>query len=167
MSIQILRLGPGDSALAEQLFAVMAVAFEEEAGELGPGYVSALLADGSFWVYAALADDEIAGGLTAHVLPMTRARENELMIYDFAVRKENQRTGVGRALLTQVVSDAAAGGIASVFVSAENVDEHALAFYQALGGEADPCTIFTFGTAASGTGSFDTAAPGSTPGAGQ
>lgn len=147
MDTEIVKLGADDSALAQQLFELMACIFEEDAVRLGQDYVLELLSKDSFWAYAALLNGEIVGGLTAHVLPMTRARSRELMVYDLAVRQESQRTGVGRTLMLAAIADAAAAGIGSVFVAAENVDEHAVAFYQALGGDPAPCTIFTFETA--------------------
>lgn len=147
MDTQVVRLGSSDVAVGQELFALMARVFEEETSELGPDYVAALLGDDSFWAYAALSDGEILGGLTAHVLPMTRSMENELMIYDLAVSESHQRSGVGSALVLRAVADATKSGINSVVVPAEDVDEHALAFYQALGADATDCTFFTFNAA--------------------
>lgn len=155
MGTRLVRLGPDDAARAQGLFTLMARVFDEEAMELGPDYVSRLLADGSFWAYAALLNGEMVGGLTAHVLPMTRAKASELMVYDLAVRQENQRQGVGRALMLRAVADAAAAGMGAVFVPAENVDVHAVDFYRALGAEPAACTVFTFDTSAAAPGSTD------------
>jgi aminoglycoside 3-N-acetyltransferase I len=46
--------------------------------------------------------------------------------------------------MTALVEAAAAAGIASVFVTADTSDRHALDFYRALGGTAAPATMFTF-----------------------
>lgn len=94
---------------------------------------------------AAFLDETLAGGITAHTLPMTRSESSEIFIYDLAVREEHQRRGVGRALVTRLRADAAAAGIDDTFVPADDQDSHALDFYRALGGEASPVTIFTFG----------------------
>ena len=86
----------------------------------------------------------IVGGLTAHTWPMTRAEQSEIFIYDIAVRKDQQRKGVGRRLVTALLESAVASGIDDVFVAADNDDSHALDFYRALGGVASPVTMFTF-----------------------
>jgi len=50
----------------------------------------------------------IVGGLTAHTWPMTRAEQSEIFIYDIAVRKDQQRKGVGRRLVTALLESAVA-----------------------------------------------------------
>ncbi|MGL3807941.1 GNAT family N-acetyltransferase [Paeniglutamicibacter sp. R2-26] len=146
MSRQIVRLGGTDTKRATTLFALMAEVFEEPAPALDRDYVSALLADSSFWAYAVIVDGEVCGGITAHVLPMTRSMDNELMIYDLAVGVEHQRTGLGRQLMQAVIDDAASAGIATVFVPAEAADDHAVEFYKAQGGVRMDCVIFSFET---------------------
>ncbi len=130
------------------MFAMMAEVFREP-GEapgksLSDAYVDRLLARPDFWAIAALAGDEVVGGVTAHTLPMTRAECSEIFIYDIAVRSDQQRKGVGRQLMTALRESAAGMGIHDVFVPADNDDLHALEFYRALGGVAAPVTHFTF-----------------------
>jgi aminoglycoside 3-N-acetyltransferase I len=143
--IRIVRLQTADIPLARATFAVMAEVFEEAPPlTLSDGYLARLLARPDFWALAALSGLDPVGGLTAHVLPMTRGETSELFIYDVAVRAHHQRRGIGRALMTALREDAARAGIASVFVPADNEDAHALDFYRALGGAAAAVTIFTF-----------------------
>jgi aminoglycoside 3-N-acetyltransferase I len=143
-SIRSQRLSAGDRDLARALFSLMAEVFEEEGEPLGDGYLDRLLAREEFWALAALDGDQIVGGLTAHVLPMTSAETAELFIYDVAVRRDRQRSGVGRRLIGDLRERAAAAGIEIMFVPADNDDAHALDFYRALGGVASPVTFFTF-----------------------
>jgi aminoglycoside 3-N-acetyltransferase I len=75
---------------------------------------------------------------------MTRRESRELFIYDLAVHADYQRRGIGRALVETLRVLGSAEGIDVTFVPADNEDDHALAFYEALGGEAAPVTIFTF-----------------------
>ncbi len=138
------RLKPEDRDLARELFHVLAEVFGQECEALSDGYVNRLLAREDFWAIAALADDQIVGGLTAHTLPMTTAESSEVFLYDIAVRRNHQRTGVGRRLVDELQEQAAASGIKLVFVAADHEDVHALDFYRALGGTASPVTIFTF-----------------------
>jgi aminoglycoside 3-N-acetyltransferase I len=138
------RLTADDRELSRRLFAMMAEVFETPAADLSDAYLDTLLARPEFWAMAALSGDEVVGGVTAHVLPMTRAQTSELFIYDVAVRVDYQRRGVGRQLLTKLLEAASAAGIPEAFVPADDEDTHALDFYRALGGVAAPVTIFTF-----------------------
>jgi aminoglycoside 3-N-acetyltransferase I len=131
--------------LARALFSLMAEVFEEECEPLGDGYLDRLLSRQEFWALAALDGGQIVGGVTAHVLPMTSTETSELFIYDVAVRRDRQRSGVGRRLIADLRDQAAAAGIEVLFVPADNDDTHALDFYRALGGVASPVTLFTFG----------------------
>lgn len=137
------RLGPGDEAVARELFALMAAVFEEDEDPAAPADVASLLRREDFWALAAMGD-VVVGGLTAHALPMTRNRSTELFIYDLAVRADRQRRGTGRALVTELRSLANEAGIATVFVPADDEDTHALDFYRAVGGVPSPVTFFTF-----------------------
>lgn len=134
----------GDRDLARELFAMMAEVFREEHDHLGDDYLDALLSRESFWAIAALAGDEVVGGLTAHTLPMTRAESSEIFIYDVAVRGDRQRRGIGRLLMESLREAAAASGSHELFVPADNDDLHALDFYRVLGGVPSPVTFFTF-----------------------
>lgn len=142
--IEVRRLGATDTALAQQTLTLMAAVFDEPSGSLSAAYVSSLLARPEFWVLAATRQGVPIGGVTAHVLPMTRHEAAELFIYDLAVDPAHQRRGVGRALVEALRTQAAAHGIAVAFVAADNEDTHALDFYRALGATATPVTIFTF-----------------------
>src|ERR1700722_5940580 len=93
----------------------------------------------------ALDGEEVVGGLTAHALPMARAPEAELFIYDLAVRADRQRLGIGRALVLTTLDRAKAEGLRVAFVPADDEDTHAIAFYRAIGGRSSPATFFTFG----------------------
>lgn len=139
------RLGTGDRALAQRLFELLAEVFEEGRTALGDSYVEGLLARADFWVIAAFDGAELVGGLTAHVLPMTRSESAELFIYDIAVRADHQRRGVGRRLVADLRSRGADAGVHVTFVAADDEDTHALDFYRALGGNPSPVTIFDFG----------------------
>jgi aminoglycoside 3-N-acetyltransferase I len=142
--VQIRRLRVGDRDLARRLFAVMADVFEEPREQLSDDYVDDLLAREAFWAIAALAGDEVVGGLTAHSLPMTRTESAEVFMYDVAVRADRQRQGIGRQLVTALCAAATDAGFGDVFVPVDSADEHALDFYRALAGVPAPVTIFTF-----------------------
>lgn len=138
------RLGRGDLARAGATFRLMAEVFGEGDGVLSDAYLERLLARDDFWAFAALADDEVIGGLTAHVLMMTRQEGLELMVYDIAVHPDHQRRGVGRNLVDELRRVGREADIDTVFVLADDDDAHALDFYRALGATATPVTMFDF-----------------------
>ena len=140
----IRRLAAGDRELARTTFAMMADVFEERRHPLPDDYVDALLARADFWALAAVDDDGPVGGITAHVLPMTRSPSRELFVYDVAVREDRQRRGIGRAMLVELGAQAGREGIASVFVAVADEDVHAMDFYRAVGGAESPVTMFSF-----------------------
>jgi len=142
----IRRLCAGDEGIARELFTMMAEVFDGagRSETLDFDHVRDLLTRGEFFAVAAIDRGVVVGGVTGHVLPMTRSRSSELFIYDLAVRVDCQRQGIGRALLTALREMAVAEGITTSFVATDNDDGHALSFYRAVGGEASPVTIFTF-----------------------
>ena len=142
--IHIARLTGNEIERARELFLMVAEVFETERMPLSDAYLARLLGRPEFWAFAAWSDGRMIGGLTAHTLPLTRVEEWEVFLYDIAVMPEYQRRGVGRRLVEALREQAAAEGITTVWVPADNEDTHALDFYQALGGEAAPVTIFTF-----------------------
>jgi aminoglycoside 3-N-acetyltransferase I len=142
--MQIRRLVPTDLELARATFVMMAAVFDEPRRPLPDDYLHALLARADFWALAAVEDGEPLGGITAHVLPMTRSPSRELFVYDVAVREDHQRQGIGRAMLVELCAQAARAEIASVFVAVADEDVHAMDFYRGVGGAASPVTLFSF-----------------------
>lgn len=144
--LKLRRLRTGDEDVAAGMFAMMSAVFDEggEVERLDLDYVRRLLARADFLAVAAVEGRVVVGGVTGHVLPMTRSRSSELFIYDLAVRVDRQRRGVGRALVAAIRGMAAAEGIGTSFVAADDEDTHALAFYRAIGGDGAPVTMFSF-----------------------
>jgi len=142
--IRIERLTLHDIERARELFLIIANVFETECRPGSDSYLTRILARPEFWAIAASVDGQIVGGLTAHTLPLTRLEEWEIFLYDIAVLPQYQRQGLGRQLVNALREQAAAEGITTTWVPADNEDTHALDFYRALGGEPVPVTIFTF-----------------------
>ncbi|WP_161884337.1 GNAT family N-acetyltransferase [Deinococcus alpinitundrae] len=138
------RLQAGDREQASALFTLMAEVFDEEAQPLSAAYLNQLLNRETFWAIGAFDGEQVLGGVTAHTLPMTRNETAEIFIYDLAVDPAFQRQGIGRRLISELRTQAAAVGINVLFVPADNEDLEALEFYRALGAQASPVTFFTF-----------------------
>jgi len=143
-NLRTVRLTPADIEMARRLFLLMAEVFEEPTEPLGDSYIEQLLNRPEFWAMAAVVEDQLVGGVTAHAIPMTTSESSELFVYDIAVRADVQRQGIGRALMTALRAATTAEGIGDMFVPADNEDTHALDFYRGLGGVPTPVTFFTF-----------------------
>lgn len=143
MTISIRRLTVSDVADAQTVTKIMADTFDEGTGSSATR-LARLLQDSRFWLYGAFVDDVAVGGLTAHVVPITRQDGDEIFIYDIAVQPSHQRLGIGTELIQAVVKAGKDSGHLAVFVPADNEDRHALDFYRAIGGEAQPVTFFNF-----------------------
>jgi aminoglycoside 3-N-acetyltransferase I len=141
--LKIRRLKPIESSCAASITCVIATTFGEGYGT-SPERIAKLLLEDKFWLFGAFDGDIPVGGLTAHVLPMTREDGDELFIYDIAILPSYQRQGVGRQLIVAVLEAARAQGILSTFVPADNDDGHALDFYRSVGGLEQPVTFFNF-----------------------
>ncbi|MEL6373415.1 MAG: GNAT family N-acetyltransferase [Pseudomonadota bacterium] len=144
METVIRKLGATDIELAQSVFAVMASVFEEPLRSVSRKYVADLLSRPDLFVVAGLVDGKPISGLTAFKLPLTRSETAEMFVYDVAVLAAYQRHGIGRRLMQEVRSLAAAEGIATTWVPAEDEDDHALDFYRSIGGNPSSVTIFTF-----------------------
>jgi aminoglycoside 3-N-acetyltransferase I len=142
--IQVIQLSPAHRETAKKVFKMMAEVFGEEITALSDQYVDRLLEREGFWALAALVGDDVVGGITAHTLPMTRAEQSELFVYDIAVAPGRQRQGIGRRLVRELRELAAKAGIRDVFVLADHEDTDALDFYRALDGVPSPVTLFLF-----------------------
>ena len=104
-----------------------------------------LLARPQFWAFAAICDERVVGGLTAHTLMMTAFEGAEVFLYDIAIDPAYQRRGFGQRLVQTLRREAHSLGISTVFVPAADEDTRALDFYRALGGTATKVTFFEFG----------------------
>jgi aminoglycoside 3-N-acetyltransferase I len=144
MPVRIQRLSATDLAAAQATCAVMQEVFEEPPPVLTDAYLGGLLASEAFLLLAAFDGQRVVGGLTAHVLPMTRTMTSELFVYDLAVSPAHHRRGIGRALVHHAHQWATERGIGTLFVPVDAEDDEAIAFYRAIGGHGSPVELFVF-----------------------
>jgi aminoglycoside 3-N-acetyltransferase I len=144
-TIQIERL-TDQIDLARDAFHMMHEVFGEGGERLSETYVERLLSQPGFHAFVAIHRGRPVGCITSHDLPMTRQERSESFIYDLAVREDYQRRGIGRRLVETLVTDSAQRGIDVTFVPADNDDDHALAFYNSIGGRAASVTMFDLGS---------------------
>jgi aminoglycoside 3-N-acetyltransferase I len=144
-NIRIKQLGKKDIQVARQLFILLQEVFEiENSTELTESYLQKLLANPAFIVFVAYYKNEIAGGLTAYILPMTHSECNEAYVYDIAVKPGFQRKGLGKRLLSAIKEYCRQNRITKIFVQANEKDKYALDFYRGTNANEENVIHFTY-----------------------
>lgn len=133
----------------EAAFAGLVLLFNREFESADPEYVNKqnielLLARPEFVCIAAFDRDEIVGGITGYELRMYDRPGSAMYLYDLAVTEKNRRRGIGSGLVREMQAYCRRTGIRELFVQADSSDEHALAFYDSLGGKPSDAVQFTF-----------------------
>jgi aminoglycoside 3-N-acetyltransferase I len=130
-NIKIVKLAPSDLDKFIQLIKVFEDVFEMQHFEMpAKSYLQHILEKTDFFVFAALADLEVVGGLTSYTLQQYYSTSPLVYIYDLAVKTTHQRHGIGKSLIEAITSYCKGIGIEEVYVQADKVDEHAVAFYR-------------------------------------
>lgn len=137
----IRRLSPADLPLMRGVLTVFADAFEDPTTYNGARpsdrYLERLLGSDSFIALAALAVDEVIGGLAAYELRKFEQERSEIYIYDLAVAAVHRRHGVATALIRELQGIAAERGAYVIYVQADLTDPPAIALYTKLGVRED------------------------------
>ena len=107
-------------------------------------HLQQLLAKDSFFVFVALSGNEVVGGLTAYTLEQYYSTKPLVYIYDLAVKTRYQRQGIGRKLMAAINEYCKNTSVEEVFVQADEIDDYAIEFYQATGGNAEKVVHFTY-----------------------
>jgi len=145
--IEIKRLNESDLRFFKSLIDLFNIVFEEDRSNIGNDEnLSGLLGNAQFIVIAALAEQEVVGGLTAYELPMYYADHSEVFVYDLAVKPEYQRMGIGKELIRSLKADCSRKGVREFFVLAHEEDEHAIEFYRSTGGKSERVVNFLYET---------------------
>lgn len=145
--IEIKRLNESDLRFFKSLIDLFNSVFEEDRSNIGNDpNLSGLLDDPHFIVMAALAEQEVIGGLTAYELPMYYADHSEVFVYDLAVKTEHQRMGIGKELIRSLKAECSRKGVREFFVLAHEEDEHAIEFYRSTGGKSERVVNFLYET---------------------
>ena len=144
-TITVRKLASGDVAHFLQLILVFEEVFEME-GFVMPGeeHLQKLLDKPDFVVFAAIQGGKVIGGLTAYVLTSYFTPSADVYILDLAVNTDVQRRGIGRRLMEAIMAYCDEQDMNVLFVQADEVDKHAVAFYHSLGGIAERAVNFDF-----------------------
>lgn len=137
----VVRLGPDDLAIMDQLLDLFGEAFGERETYGGarpsPEYQQRLLGDPGFVALANIEGGEVTGALAAYELRKFEQERSEFYIYDLAVAEKARRKGIATALIQRLTEIAADQGGYVVFVQADYGDDAAVALYEKLGTRED------------------------------
>jgi ribosomal protein S18 acetylase RimI-like enzyme len=134
MEIEIIKLSHKDIdkfaaliCLFEEVFEMTDLTIPQEK------HLQQLLAKEDFFVFVAVADSKVVGGLTAYSLQQYYSVLPLIFIYDLAVKTAIQRQGVGKLLISNLTNYCKDNGYEEMFVLADEVDDHAIEFYRSTG----------------------------------
>jgi aminoglycoside 3-N-acetyltransferase I len=134
MSIDIKKLSREDLDEFKRLILLFEDVFKMEGFQMpDDAYLQQLLGKDSFFVFVALSDNNIVGGLTAYTLQQYYSKLPLVYVYDFAVKTEFQRQGIGKVLIASITNYCKEIGVEEVFVQADEVDDYAIEFYTSTG----------------------------------
>lgn len=145
MNLEYHKLTKSDIDILIGLIRLYEDVFEENYSMPSLDYLQNLLEKEHVIFYTARTGNEVVGGLTAYVLPSAYFSASEVYIYDLAVKKEQQRKGIGRQLIHELKMYCKQLGHREIFVQAHMEDRHAHAFYQATGAEAESIMHYVYG----------------------
>nr|5U08_A Chain A, aminoglycoside acetyltransferase meta-AAC0020 [uncultured bacterium]5U08_B Chain B, aminoglycoside acetyltransferase meta-AAC0020 [uncultured bacterium]5U08_C Chain C, aminoglycoside acetyltransferase meta-AAC0020 [uncultured bacterium]5U08_D Chain D, aminoglycoside acetyltransferase meta-AAC0020 [uncultured bacterium] len=127
--LKIERLAENDLPKFIQLIRLFEAVFEMKNFSIPDSeHLQKLLNQNNFYVFVALLENKIVGGLTSYVLEQYYSEKPLAYIYDLAVDTNWQRQGIGKKLITATNQFYTEKGFEEVFVQADKVDDYALDF---------------------------------------
>ena len=131
MDIQIQKLKHTDIDKFTDLIRVFEEVFEMTNFTIpAETYLMQLLSKEDFFVFVAMSDNNIVGGLTAYTLQQYYSVSPLVFLYDIAIKTKMQRQGVGKLLISNLTNYCKDRGYEEMFVLADEIDEHAIEFYR-------------------------------------
>ena len=145
MEVKVKKLADSDLNQFKELIFLFEDVFEMKNFEMPvDDHLASLLKKDGFYVFVALVEGRVVGGLTAYTLERYYSTSPLVYIFDLAVRTEFQRRGIGRKLIAGINDFCREIGAEEVFVQADEVDLYALEFYRSTGGNAEKVVHFTY-----------------------
>ena len=145
MPVQIKKLGQQNIHQFKELILVFEAVFEMKNFSLPDDeYLQKLLEQEGFFVFVAVQEGKVIGGLTAYTLQQYYSKSPLVYIYDLAVETQWQRKGIGRKLISGINNYCQEIGVEEVFVQADEADDYALDFYHKTGATAEKVVHFYY-----------------------
>ena len=131
MTWQIKILTESDVGEFDQLVNVFREVFEMETLPAPEKDLKKLLRNKDFLALVAKSGEKVVGGLTVYILHSYYLSKPAAYIYDVGVLTEYQRRGVGRQLISYLITYCQNHGFQCAYVEAEATDVDAVEFYRA------------------------------------
>ena len=145
MNIKIEKLNHNDVHKFTELIGVFENVFEMKNLKMPDEiYFKKLLEKEEFFVFVALLEDKVVGGLTSYIMQQYYSEFPLVYIFDLAVRTELQRKGIGKMLIAANNSYCKSIGVEAVMVQADEVDDYAIKFYHSTGATAENVIHFEY-----------------------
>ncbi|MCW3070717.1 MAG: GCN5-related N-acetyltransferase [Bacteroidetes bacterium] len=96
-------------------------------------HLQQLLDKDDFFVFVALLDNKVVGGLTSYIMQQYYSTSPLVYIFDLAVKREVQWKGIGKMLIVGNNEYCKSIGAEAVMVEADEVDDYAVKFYRSTG----------------------------------
>lgn len=144
-TIQIIKLTDKDLDKFMELIRLFEEVFEMENFSMPrPDYLQQQLTKSGFFVFVAMLNNKVAGGLTAYTLHQYYSTSPIVYIYDLAVKPSFQRQGIGKLLISVINAYCKELGMEEVFLEATQADNHAINFYRSTGAREDQVVHFYY-----------------------
>lgn len=104
--------------------------FDEQAPALNETQYAQIRDNRNFVAIGATVGFDLVGGIAGHLVPNYYKGGLDLFIYDVAVKHGHRRKGIGSELMKFAIQFCKEHGIKEMYVSADQEDDHALAFYR-------------------------------------
>jgi len=144
-NIKIKRLDHEDISDFIDLICVFEDVFEMKNFKMpDESYLQKVLKKEGFMVFTALFQNNVVGGLTAYTLDAYYSKTTYVYIFDLAVKRQFQRKGIGKMLISSINTYCESIGVDEVFVQADLADDYAIDFYRSTGGLAEDVVHFTY-----------------------
>jgi aminoglycoside 3-N-acetyltransferase I len=145
MNIEIKKLSEADIDKFKQLIFLFEDVFEMKDLKIPDNnHLQPLLKKDTFFVFVALFENNVVGGLTFYTLPQYYSEKLLAYIYDLAVKREFQRNEIGKKLIAATIDYCKEMDMEEVFVQAHAEDLHAIEFYRSTGAIAEKVVHFNY-----------------------
>ncbi len=144
-NIKVEKLDPDDINKFMELIRLFEDVFEMKNFKMPDEiYLQQLLKKDDFFVFIALLDDKVVGGLTSYIMHQYYSKAPLVYIFDLAVKAEFQRQGIGKMLIAENNRYCKTIGVEAVMVQADVVDDYAIEFYHSTGAKAEKVIHFDY-----------------------
>lgn len=144
-TFQIKKLQSTDLTLAQELIKVWSVDDGIKNHKIpSDKYLHQLLSKKDFHVYVVLADEEVAGGLTAYELQLFDTEIKELFLYEIGIIEKYRRRGMATQLIETLKLFCLEKNIKVIFLGTEMENEAAKKLYETTGADLEIIPWYTY-----------------------